>query len=359
MNRILLLIENKTNRALLAEWLAQRYEVVQLRQGISLATSFDLCLLDGPTLDRNWQQILTRKAEDEPTFLPFVLITSHRETELITRHLWKAIDELVRVPIEKLDLQARVEMLLRTRRLSLELRLRNEDLKSFFHAMTHDLRAPLRAVRSFSDLLGQEDGARLSKRGGQDLERIRLAAKQMQELIDGLVAFARIEYSSQQLQPVALEQVVDQCLFQLEHEIMKCQAVVKKQGTLPIVRGNKTLLMVAISNLLSNALKFVSPGTSPCVAIQSHLQEGMCRLEIADNGIGIPLQAQSQLFSPFVQLHGVETYGGIGLGLATVRKSVEMLGGRIGVISQEGRGSIFWIDLYPLEEGHSENSLDR
>ncbi|HET8846448.1 MAG TPA: histidine kinase dimerization/phospho-acceptor domain-containing protein, partial [Ktedonobacteraceae bacterium] len=212
MNRILLLIENKTNRALLADWLAQYYEVIPPNQDISLSTSFDLCLLDGPTLDRNWQKIQARKIQDEPTFLPFGLITSQRETELITRHLWKTIDELVRIPIEKLDLQARVEMLLRTRRLSLELRLRNEDLKSFFHAMTHDLRAPLRAVRSFSDLLDQGDGTHLSEQGRQDLKRIRQAAEQMQELIDGLVTFARIEYSSRQFQAVTLGQIIDACI---------------------------------------------------------------------------------------------------------------------------------------------------
>ncbi len=358
MNRILLLIENKTNRALLADWLAQHYEVIPLQQGTSLSTSFDLCVLDGPTLDRNWQKISARKVQDEPTFLPFLLLTSQREADLITRHLWKTIDELVRVPIEKVDLQARVEMLLRTRRLSLELRLRNEDLKSFFHAMTHDLRAPLRAVKSFSDLLAQEeDAAHLSAQGHQDLARIRLAASQMQDLIDGLVAFARIEYSSRQFQPIALEQVIDLCLLQLEHEIICCHATIHKQGHFPVVQGDKTLLVVAISNLLSNALKFVSPGVYPCVTIQAEVENGMCRLAIADNGIGVPLHAQAHLFSPFVQLHGVEVYGGIGLGLATVRKVVEVLGGRIGVISQEGQGSIFWIELCSLEEQH-EISLD-
>ncbi|HEY0754424.1 MAG TPA: ATP-binding protein [Ktedonobacteraceae bacterium] len=347
MKRIFLLIENKTNRALLADWLGQHYEVIPFQKDISLSTSFDLCLLDGPTLDRHWQEIRARKALDEPTFLPFVLITLQRETDLITRHLWKTVDELVRGPIEKLDLQARVEMLLRTRLLSLELRMRNEDLKSFFHAMTHDLRAPLRAVSSFSNLLEQENAAQLNERGRQDLGRIRLAARQMQELIDGLVTFARIEYSSRELQPVEIEQVVDVCLAQLDHEITQLGATIKKEGSFPVVQGNKTLLMIAISNLLSNALKFVAPHVTPHVTIQSCLRDGMCHLEITDNGIGIPLQAQSQLFAPFVQLHGIETYGGIGLGLATVRKIVEMLDGRIGVTSQPGQGSVFWLELCP------------
>lgn len=354
MNRILLLLENKANRALLADWLSQHYEVIPVDQDISLVTSFDLCLLDGPTLDRNWQEIQARKVLNEPTFLPFILITSQREADLVTRHLWKTIDELIRIPIEKMDLQARVEMLLRARRLSLELRLRNEDLKSFFHAMTHDLRAPLRAIKSFGDLLNREDGEHLSLQGRQDLGRIRLATEQMQELIDGLVAFARIEYSDRQLQPVALERVIELCLAQFEHEITKCQATVKKDGIFPLVLGNKTLLVVAVSNLFSNALKFVAPGETADVVIRGHVQNGMYRLEIADHGIGIPLQSQAKLFSPFVQLHGVESYSGVGLGLATVRKIVELLGGRIGVISQPGQGSIFWIELCPVDKESHE-----
>lgn len=358
MSRLLLFLENKMNRALLAEWLGQRYEVIWPDQDISLATAFDLCLLDGPTLDHHWQEIQDRKAEDEPTFLPFILITSQRETDLITRHLWKTVDELIRAPIEKLELQARVEVLLRTRRLSLELRLRNQDLQSFFHAMTHDLRAPLRAIKGFSNLLRQDHATTLSSQGDRDLAHIQQASEQMQELLEGLFSFARIEYTEKQLRPIQLGQVIEQCLFQQAEEISHREAIISKSESFPAVQGHKTLLVIAISNLLSNALKFVAPGTTPVIHISIHSQKGLYRLEIADNGIGIPLPDQSRLFSPFVQLHGTEVYDGIGLGLATVRKIVEILGGRIGVISQPGQGSVFWLELYPAEKEHYAISVD-
>jgi signal transduction histidine kinase len=345
MKRILLLLDNKTNRALLSDWLRQHYDVVMPDNETPLGVPFDLCLIDGPTLDRFWQQVRLRKAEEDPTFLPVVLITSQREAELLTRHLWKTVDELIRVPIEKLELQARVEILLRTRLLSLELKLRNEDLESFFHAMTHDLRAPLRAIRSFTQFLQKEEAERLGTQGRHDLERIQSAVMQMQDTIDGLINFARIERDERQLQPVALDLQVERCLQHLHQEIARCQAQVVIRGVFPMVQGSVLLLAMALTNLISNALKFVQPGVPPIVTIRSLITHQVCRLEIEDNGIGITPEDQQRLFQPFVQLHGVEVYEGVGLGLATVRKAIELIGGRVGVTSSPGQGSVFWMEL--------------
>lgn len=349
MNRILLLLDNKTNRALLSDWLRQHYEVVIPDNGTPLVVPFDLCLIDGPTLGQLWQEVHLRKAEDAPTFLPVVLITSQQEAELLTRHLWKTVDELIRVPIVKLELQARVEILLRTRQLSQELKLRNEELESFFHAMTHDVRAPLRAIKGFAQLLQEEEADLLGVQGRHDLERIQSAAAQMQEIVDGVIEFARVERAERQLQPVALDQLVQQCLQHLEQEVEQHQAMVVVDGELPLVQGNVVLLLLALTNLVSNALKFVAPGVRPMVTIRAATTRQVCRLEIEDNGIGIAPEDHSRLFRPFVQLHGVEVYEGVGLGLATVRKAVELMGGRIGIISRIGQGSVFWLELRAAE----------
>src|SRR5947209_11480670 len=204
MSHILLLLDHKTNRTLLSDWMGQRYEVLFQEQGSIPGAPFDLCLIDGPALDRLWKEVRQCKAVEEPSFLPVVLITSNREAELLTRHLWKTVDELIRIPIEKLELQARVEMLLRTRQLSQELKLRNEDLESFFHAMTHDGRAPLRAIEGFTQLPQEEEASRIGEQGRQDLEHIQSAAVQMQETIDALITFARVERSNRKMQSVSL-----------------------------------------------------------------------------------------------------------------------------------------------------------
>ena len=345
MSHILLLLDHKSNRRLLADWLGQHYEVLSPEQGTLPTTPFDLCLLDGAAFTRLWKDVHGYKKAAEPLFLPVVLVTAQPEAELLTRHLWEIVDELIKTPIEKVELQARVAMLLRTRQLSQELAVRNEDLETFFHAMTHDVRAPLRVITSFAQLLAEEEAWRMGEQGRQDLGYIQSAAAQMQDIIEGLLAFARVERSQHQMQVVSLAQLVQACLHRLQPEIGQRQVQVVVGERLPEVQGNPILLTLAVTNLLSNALKFVPPGGRPIITIRATMQGELCRLEIADNGIGVPPEDQQRLFQPFVQLHGREVYEGVGLGLATVRKAVELMGGRVGITSTIGEGSTFWIEL--------------
>lgn len=138
MNRILLLLEHKENRRLLSEWLATRYQVVlpdsdlevQDQGAPLLEQSFDLCILDARALDKHWRWVQAIRQAQQPLFLPFFLVTSHQNVGMITRHLWQNIDDLITRPIEKVELQAQVEILLRSRQLSLQLKAANEKLQS-------------------------------------------------------------------------------------------------------------------------------------------------------------------------------------------------------------------------------------
>ncbi len=351
--RILLLLEHRANRELLTEHLNERYEVtsasLKLPQRTALASllnrSFDLCILDGPTLDRIGEAVQARRELEQPVYLPVVLLTGHRDVELTTRHLWRSIDEVIRVPIERMELQARIETLLHARRLSLELKMRNEDLQSFLHAMTHDLRAPMRAIRGFAQLLENAPGTALDANGRRYLDRIEAASQQMQEILDALLTFARLGRDHIPWQQVDVKQVVGECLHALASTIEEKQAEIEIMEPLPVIWGESFLLKTALMNMLSNALKFTAPGVRPRVHLHAHSQTDIVRIDIEDNGIGIAPAEQSRLFKPFSQLHGVETYPGVGLGLATARKAVELMRGRIGVNSTGGQGSQFWIEL--------------
>ncbi len=132
MTKILLLMEQHQNRRLLAEMLTPRYEVLIPSSDAALQDEFDLGIVDGVVLERLWTQIQTRKEAARPAFLPFLLVTARREVGQATHHLWKTIDELIISPIEKVELQARVEILLRARRLSLE-------SESWFHTILYSI----------------------------------------------------------------------------------------------------------------------------------------------------------------------------------------------------------------------------
>jgi PAS domain S-box-containing protein len=127
MNRILLLVDNRENRRLLTQWLSARYRVLPGQTDESLDEEFDLCLIDGPALDRLWERAQARKEKEQPVFLPLLLITARQDVGLVTRHLWKSIDELIISPVEKVELQARIEILLLARTLSLTVQSQAEE----------------------------------------------------------------------------------------------------------------------------------------------------------------------------------------------------------------------------------------
>src|SRR5690606_13012285 len=125
---------------------------------------FDLAILDAVILDRLWEQIRQKKAAKEPIFLPTLLITSRHDVGLITRQLWQTVDELIFAPVEKVELLARIEILMRTRRLSLALAKANSELKEsnyqklkFLGMISHELRTPLASIKGFASTLLAED----------------------------------------------------------------------------------------------------------------------------------------------------------------------------------------------------------
>ncbi len=121
MSKILLLIDHRGNRRLLHEALSHHYDVIVAESTEDLKETFDLGIVDGIALDRCLERILERKRNELPSFLPFLFVTARKDVGMATRHLWKSIDELLITPLEKIELQARVESLLKTRQLSQEL----------------------------------------------------------------------------------------------------------------------------------------------------------------------------------------------------------------------------------------------
>ncbi|MBI4471812.1 MAG: HAMP domain-containing histidine kinase [Acidobacteria bacterium] len=301
--------------------------------------------MDGPSLDRFKNELEARRDAEHPAFLPVLLITTRTDVWSSRPGLWQSVDESIVMPASKLELQSRVEILLRVRRISQEMKLRNEDLEAFIQAMSHDLRASLRAVTMFAEAVATSERHALSENSKQDLDRIQSTAREMRELIDSLLNFSRLGRGEVRYEPIDLQAYIQACLQNLQAEIQNRKADVQVRGKPRTVHADPTLLKIALTNLLSNAIKFVPDGVQPKITVSALVKKDLCRIEVGDNGIGISEEDQQRIFMPFVRIYSDEHYPGIGLGLPSVRKAVELMGGRVGVDSAPGRGSRFWIEF--------------
>ena len=345
MARILLLLAHAENRRLLAEALAPHYDVLDSPASDDLDLPFDLGVVDGPVLKRERARISARKEAEEPVMLPFLLVTSHQTVDITTHALWRSVDDLLITPVEKGVLDARVALLLRARDFSLDLARRNDDLQAMVHALNHDLRAPARISASFAQALLEDYGDRLDDQARHYIARIRAANVRSRKLLDRLLEFARLGREAVSIRDVALAAVVEIVLDDLGESVIARDAVVDVRSPLPVVQADFGLLEITLTNLITNALKYVSDGVNPHVTLRAvELPRGW-RIEVADRGIGISPEDQARIFRAFVRLHGEETYQGSGLGLAIARKAVELMDGRIGVESEPAVGSTFWVEL--------------
>jgi len=221
----------------------------------------------------------------------------------------------------------------------------NRELDAFAYTISHDLRAPLRAMHGYADALVEDYGPVLPKEGHRFAERIVAAAVRMEELIRDILTYSRLAREEVSVRPVALEGTVDRVIADAEPQIREAKAAVEVARPLPDVMAHPPTLAQAAANLLSNAIKFVPPDRTPRICIRAEERDGRVRLWVEDNGIGIDPAQQERVFQPFQRLHGVESYAGTGIGLAIVHRSLERMGGRTGVISGPGEGSRFWIEL--------------
>ncbi|MBN2093367.1 PAS domain S-box protein [candidate division KSB1 bacterium] len=226
-----------------------------------------------------------------------------------------------------------------------ELRIANQELEAFTYSVSHDLRAPLRAMHGFSQVLLDEYGNLFDANGQDYVRRIIGASKKMDTLIQDLLAYSRISRTQIQLNPVNLLEVIENAQSQLEKEIQDKNARIVTPGDIPQVIGHHGILEQVLTNLISNAIKFVRPDTQPLVEIKAETIEDWLRLWVIDNGIGIAEEYHERIFQVFERLHGVKQYPGTGIGLAIVRKGMERLGGTVGLKSTPGSGSQFFIEL--------------
>ncbi len=269
-----------------------------------------------------------------------------------------------------------------------ELQDANAELEAFAYSVSHDLRAPLRAMQGFSQVLLEDYADKIDSVGQEYAHRIVKSAQRMENLIQDLLAYSRVSRTEIKLQPINLVSIVNSVLIHLHDEFQARQAQVSVAETLLQIEviAHRTTLVQVLINLLMNAIKFVAPGVQPEIDIwaeerninlelksqenelktetsklaisglsqKTNKHQKWIRLWIKDNGIGIAEEHFERIFKVFERLHGIETYAGTGIGLAIVRKGIERMGGEIGVESKVNEGSCFWIELPKVEQKNDD-----
>ncbi len=215
------------------------------------------------------------------------------------------------------------------------------ELESFSYSLSHDMRAPIRAIHSFAEIALETSGEQLGK-NRQYIERIIKSAERMDRLILDVLSFARMSREQIELHPIEVERLVREIIAE-RPELSR--AGVEIESPLVNVIGHEASLTQCLTNLMDNAVKFVRPGAGPKVVVSSEVHGDRVRLCVRDNGIGIEPAAQRRLFSLFQRVADPTQYEGTGVGLAIVRKSAERMNGSAGVQSLPDQGSTFWVEL--------------
>jgi PAS domain S-box-containing protein len=220
----------------------------------------------------------------------------------------------------------------------------NRELEDFAHIASHDLQEPLRKIQAFGELLDSKHAATLPPQARDYIERMRSAAKRMQVLINDLLAFSRVATKAQPFTPVNLATVAREVAHDLEMRTHEAGGHIDL-GELPIIDADPLQMRQLLQNLVGNALKFQRDDVPPVVTIGAALNDGLCRITVADNGIGFDEKYAERIFTMFERLHGRGKYEGTGIGLAICRRIAERHGGTIIAHSTPGEGSTFIVTL--------------
>jgi light-regulated signal transduction histidine kinase (bacteriophytochrome) len=224
-----------------------------------------------------------------------------------------------------------------------QLEAANRELESFTYSVSHDLRAPLRAMDGFSRILLQEYAPALPEAAQSHLHRIRNGAQRMAALIDDLLAFARLGRQTLTKQRVALTALAWQVWEELQTGTAPLVDITIQD--LPEVYADPALLQQVLANLLDNARKFTRQAPGAHIEVGCQHQAAEVIFFVRDNGAGFDMRYVDKLFGVFQRLHAMDEYAGTGVGLAIVQRIIQRHGGRVWAEGEEGRGATFYFTL--------------
>jgi signal transduction histidine kinase len=231
----------------------------------------------------------------------------------------------------------------------------NSELEAFSYSVSHDLRAPLRAIDGFSRILLEEYGDKLDDDGKRVLDVIRSNTQNMGRLIDDLLAFSRLSRKQIEASPVDMCQLANDVFQQIQAGLGD-QKIQFNLRPLPATEGDPSLIRQVLVNLLSNAAKYSRPRSESVIEVNGFHENGDCVYYVKDNGVGFDMAYSKKLFGVFQRLHGVEQFEGTGVGLAIVQRIVHRHGGRVWAEGKVDEGATFFFSLPKESKQNGHNT---
>jgi len=263
-------------------------------------------------------------------------------TERLVRKLQDKVEEVQEAKDKLHEWNETLEH--RVREATSELRQANDELEAFAYSVSHDLRSPLRSIQGLVSAVVSNSPPLTDPERRQLLQRAASLAVQGQVLINDLLEYSRLKSAELTLSPVSLAREVQAEIEKIESAEL-ARTKIEIAPLTSMVLAHEATLGEVIHNLLTNAIKFVEPGTLPHIVISEERKNGWVRLNIKDNGIGIRPEFRERIFRVFERLHDNSTYKGTGVGLAIVHRAIRKMRGQVGVDANTPQGSIFWIEL--------------
>ncbi len=267
-----------------------------------------------------------------------VYVYTQNETEMV-QSLLKNKKELIK---QGEELRKQTEILRQKEQQLLKL---NANLEHYAHAISHDLREPLRTVKSYTQLLNRSLGNKLGDKDGLYMDFVLSGTDRMVHLLEDLLEFSRISEVNHEFVPVNLNDVVLLVVNNLNRKVRESGASITVEENLPLVKGTQSLLVIVIQNLVANAIKFRHVNREPKVNIYHKKEADRVVICVEDNGIGVAADYKEKVFELFNRLHTREKYDGSGIGLTTCGKIINSLGGEIWLESELGEGTTFMFSV--------------
>jgi light-regulated signal transduction histidine kinase (bacteriophytochrome) len=243
---------------------------------------------------------------------------------------------------------------LRVKERTAQLEAANKELESFSYSVSHDLRAPVRAISGFSRILLEDHAHRLGDEGRRLLQIIIADSQRMGRLIDDLLAFSRLGRGDLSLTEVDMNQVVNRVVAELE-KATAGRSLRWQVLPLPQVRADRSLLHQVWLNLLGNAVKFTTPVEAAVIEVGCRQEEDREIFYVKDNGVGFDMRYANKLFQVFERLHGPQEFEGTGIGLALAQRIISRHGGTIWAEGKVNGGATFFFTLPPPQKNRAED----